>query len=337
MIIGRVVLTTGFSIYKAMFPDPPPPPTVGFGILPPLRFPEQAAADKPDAYDLQVPNSRLPNFGDRAKVFLMERTSLSLLADQKAKQMAADYGYVFQPTILSSTEYRWTKSQPIQSTLQMNIQNFSFDMTSDYLSRASLLTNKNLPDETSAVQIVKAYVKAGQDLPDDIATASGSVTYLKSLGGDLEPAVSLSDADFLRVDVSRAPIDGTRRFFTPNGDEGALYGIVSGSLSGQDQIVELHWHYQKIDYSERHTYPLRSVSSAWQMVQGGEAYVANKGTDSTATVRRVLLGYYDDPEEQDYMQPIYVFEGDNGFLAYVSAIDPIWFQQPGQDATSPEQ
>lgn len=337
LIVGRTVLSVGFSFYKAMFPDPPPPPTVGFGVLPELRFPGQLSADKPLSYELEVPNSRLPNFGDRTKVFLMNRTSLSLLADQRSKQIAANFGYVFQPTILGTTQYRWTKSTPIQATLQMNIQNFSFDITTDYLSRAALLTNKNLPTESSAVSILKAFVKSGQDLPDDIATASGEVSYFKSLGGELQPAVSLSDADFLRVDVNRFPIDGNKKFYTPNGDEGALHGIVSGSLNGQDQLVDVHYHYQQIDYTERHTYPLRSVSSAWQIVQAGEAYVAKRGSDDNAVIRTISLGYYDDTEEQDYLQPIYVFEGDNGFMAYVPAIDPIWYQPvPAVDDTSAE-
>ena len=329
LIVGRFLFTAGYAFYKSMFPDPPPPPTVGFGVLPPLRFPEQTSADKPSAYELEIPTSRLPNFGDRAKVFLMNRTSLSLLADQRAKQLAANYGFVFQPTILSTTLYRWTKTQPIQATLEMNIQNFSFDLQTDYLSRAELLSNVNLPNESAAVSILKAFVKAGQNLPEDIATASGTVSYYKSLGGQLEPAVSLSDADFLRVDVNRYPIDGTRAFFTPNGDEGALNGILTGALGGQDQIVELHYHYQEIDYTQRHTYPLRSVTSAWQLVQAGEAYVAEKGTEDTAVIRNITLGYYDDPEEQEYMQPIYIFEGDGGFMAYVSAIDPLYIQQPG--------
>jgi len=326
LIVGRTLLSVGSSVYTSMFPAPPPPPTVGFGILPELRFPEQSTVDKPQSYELEVPNSRLPNFGDRTKVFLMNRSSLSLLADQRAKQIAADYGYVFQPTILSSTLYRWTKSTPIQATLQMNIQNFSLDITTDYLSRAELLTNKTLPTEANAVSIVKASVRTGQELPVDIATASGTVSYFKSLGGELQPAVSLSDADFLRVDVNRFPIDGNKKFYTPDGDEGALNGVVSVSLSGQDQVVDLHYHYQTIDYSERHTYPIRSVSSAWQIVQAGEAYVAGKGSNDTAVIRSVLLGYYDDSEEQDYLQPIYIFEGDNGFIAYVPAIDPIWYQ-----------
>ena len=171
LIIGRVVFTTGYAYYKMLYPDPPPPPTAGFGLLPPIRFPEQTSADKPTSYEIEIPQSRMPQLGDRARVYLMQRSSLSLLADQRAKEIAANYGYVFPPTILSNTLYRWTKSTPLQATLQMNIQNFSFDLTTDYLSRAELLANKNLPDEAAAVGILKSFVNGGQPLPRDIATS----------------------------------------------------------------------------------------------------------------------------------------------------------------------
>lgn len=336
LIIGRFLVTAGIAYYQVLFPEPPPPPTVGFGILPPLRFPLQTVADKPESYQLEVPDSRFPSFGDRARVYLMLKPSLSLRADQRAKEVAANYGFVFAPTILSSTRYRWSKTTPIQSTLEMDIRDLSFDLTSDYLSRSELLAGRNLPSEAAAVSVIKSFVNAGQPLPPDIATSSGFVTYLKSLGGQLEPAVSLSDADFIRVDVPRFPVDGTKRFYTPTGEAGALQGVLTGGLGGRDQVVELRFHYQPIDYAERHTYPLRSVASAWQVVQAGEAYVAQKGRDAVAVIRRIELGYYDDPEEQEYMQPIYVFEGDNGFMAFVPAIEPQYYSLAAQPVTPAE-
>ncbi len=330
LIVGRFLLTLGFAWYKMVFPEPPPPPTIGFGLLPPLQFPAQASAAKPASYTLEIPSSRLPNFGDRAKVFLMTRSSLSLLADQRAKEIAANYGFVFAPTILSDTKYRWTRSQPVQATLEMNIQNFNFDVTTDYLSRAELLLKRDLPSESEAVTLVKSFVNSAQGLPKDLATSSGTVAYLKSSGGELAPAVSLSDADFLQVDISRAAIDGKYNFYTPDGDFGAVHAIVTGALAGSNQIVDLHYHYQPIDYSEHYTYPLRSPQTAWQLVQAGEAYVANKGSNDNAVIRDMVIGYYEDSIEQDYIQPIYVFLGDGNFIAYVPALDPKYYQPAQQ-------
>nr|MDQ3009040.1 hypothetical protein [bacterium] len=75
-----------------------------------------------------------------------------------------------------------------------------------------------------------------------------------------------------------------------------------------------------------HTYPLRSTESAWRIVQAGEAVIVNAGLQEHATVRSVSLGYFDSFNEQEYLQPIYIFEGDGGFMAYVSAIDTKFIQ-----------
>ncbi|MDH5533723.1 MAG: hypothetical protein OEX81_04845, partial [Candidatus Pacebacteria bacterium] len=93
LMVGRVTLNTTISIWKALHPEPPPPPTVGFGTLPALRFPQRVDIDMPDTYVLETANASFPDFGDRAKVFFMPQSSLGLLDDEDAKQIAATYDY----------------------------------------------------------------------------------------------------------------------------------------------------------------------------------------------------------------------------------------------------
>lgn len=329
LIFGRIFFSAAVDFWVAMNPPPPSPPTVGFGILPAIQFPTQTEQEKPKGYKLETPTGRFPYFGDRARVFLMVRSVPSLLADQRVKEIAANYGFVFQPTVLNTRTYRWTKTSPLQATLEMDTQNSTFSLTTNFLSRPELLTRKNLPGDDQAVQLVKSFIAAGQDLPEDIATASGHVSYLKSLGGELAPAVSFSDADFLQVDINRTPVDGNKEMYTPEGTKGIIHAVISGALSGRDQIVDLQYKYQTVDYNERHTYPLRSVDSAWQVLQAGEGFIAHKGVEEIAVIRSVYIGYFDSFEEQEYLQPIYVFAGDDGFLGYVSAIDPRFIQQTG--------
>jgi hypothetical protein len=326
LIVGRMSLNMFVAYWKATHPPAPPPPTVGFGKLPLLNFPIQTSQDKPASYKLETATGGFPAFGDRAKVFLMQRSTPSLLADEKAKALGQTYEFVFAPEIISNQIYKWTKTQPLLSTLELNINNNHFEMTTNYLSKPELLLNRQLPTAFEAVERVKAYLDSTELLPKDIATASGEVVYLKSLGGQLSTAVSASDADFIQVDLNRNPIDNVFRMYTPEGYTGVITGIIAGNLASKDSIVELRYNYNQPDYSQVHTYPLRSVQSAWQLIQSGQGYVAQKGKTDIAVVRTVSLGYYDDFEEQDYLQPIYVFEGDDGFLAFISALDPKYVQ-----------
>jgi hypothetical protein len=40
----------------------------------------------------------------------------------------------------------------------------------------------------------------------------------------------------------------------------------------------------------------------------------------------VSLGYYDPLDKQEFLQPIYIFEGDQKFMAYVPAVTDIDLQ-----------
>lgn len=325
LMVGRVTLDTAIAVWKALNPEPPPPPTVGFGVLPKLRFPDRVNIVKPDSYVLETANASFPDFGDRAKVFFMPQSSLGLLDDEDARQIAATYNYLFEPEIQSSRMYRWTKSTPINSTLQVDIQSLAFQVTTDYLSRPDLLANPNLPDNFEAVTMVKKFLSRVEQA-EDIATASGEVVFKKSLGGELEDAVSYSDADFISVDLNRVPIDDKYRMFTPEGYKGVVYAVVTGALNNDDAIVHFENNYHYVDYDQVHTYPLRSPRSAWQILKSGEGYVASYDGDGQAVIRTVQLGYYDDFEEQQYLQPVYVFEGDDDFIGYVNAVDPTYIQ-----------
>lgn len=328
LIIGRLAVNGFIAYWKATHPEPPPPPTVGFGILPSIQFPLQSETDKPTSYSLETATGTTPNFGDRAKVFFMPRAAVSLLADQNAKAKAARLDYVFEPEVLSDELYRWNKSQPILSTLEMNVRTFNFSVTTNYLSLPELLVNIQVPSGFDAVNTVKNFLERAELLPEDVATASGEVLYLKSLGGELAPAVSQSDADFIQVDLNRSPIDNSVRMFTPEGYVGTINATLTGFYDSHNSVVEINYNYHPIDYSQMHTYPLRTSQSAWQLLQGGEGYIAKKGKEESAVIRSVKLGYFDSFEEQEYLQPIYVFENtDTGFVGFVPAIDPRYIQK----------
>ena len=49
LMVGRVLLNAFVTYWKATHPAPPPPPTVGFGVLPNIKFPSQTESDKPQS------------------------------------------------------------------------------------------------------------------------------------------------------------------------------------------------------------------------------------------------------------------------------------------------
>lgn len=330
LIVGRFAVEGAISFYKMLNPPPPPPPTQGFGALPLIKFPEQTPEDRPIAIREEFAFTAFPSFGDRAQVFFMPKRVPSLLDIDRAKEVASSLGFVNEPEPLRAQQYRWDKLRPITSALEMDILTYNLDFTTDYLSRPELILNQSVPTTFDSVERVRTFLNRGKLLPSDMATASGRVRYLRSVGGELRTAVAASEADFVEVNLNRTPLHSRHHFYTPDARKGVVHAIVSGS-SQTEAIVHLERNYFNIDYQLVHTYYLRSAESAWQLLQAGEGYIANPGTNETAIVREVFLGYFDSFEPQDFMQPIYVFSGDDGFVGYVPALTPGSYKTPEEN------
>ena len=89
------------------------------------------------------------------------------------------------------------------------------------------------------------------------------------------------------------------------------------------QIIAAEYHYHPVDETQFSTYPIKTPTEAFDELQTGTPFIADKGVNKDGAnlkIRRVYLAYFDPEEETDFYQPIYVFEGDNGFTAYVPAV-----------------
>jgi hypothetical protein len=165
------------------------------------------------------------------------------------------------------------------------------------------------------------------------------VSYLKDIGGSLGTALSLSDADFVQIDLFRKNIDeidptsktkaikATYPFYNLDPNKGVVRVVVSGSNSVNNNVINMDYGYNNIDYATNGTYPIKTGEEAWAELQNGGGYVYS-GTNDTSEVkiRRIFLGYFDADATTGYAMPIYIFLGDQGFTAYVSAVNDVWTQ-----------
>ncbi len=328
-MILRLLVSSFAAWWKATHPEPPPPPTVGYGKLPAINFPDQELENNFE-YKLETAKNVLPKFPDRAKVILMAKFRPSLLADERVKDIASTYGFEGEPEMLDSYNYRWIRYQPIEKVFDINLYNYNFSLSSDFLTRPELLSGSGLPDDAKAITETKNFLSRTDLLPPDLATASGSVKYAKALGGEMIEAVSLSNADFLQVDLNRVPVDNNYEIYTPKGKEGIVRAVIAGNLKGRETIVSYEYRYQPVDYADFETYPLQPISQAWENLKSGQAYVAQYDQledDKEVVIRKVVLGYFDDFSEQKYLQPMYVFLGDDNFVAYVEAIEAKYYEE----------
>lgn len=325
LVFGQIALNWMVNLYKTLNPPPPPAPTVGFGALPKIVFPSSDVGEI--TYRLESVSGVVPSFGPTAKVFGTIPKKDNLLGLDRGKQRAAAMGFVFDPEQISGSLYRWSNSQPLPATLELDYAKETFDLEVSWQSNPGFLNVKLIPTEAQTITEVKNYLKRSGSLPEDMVDGVVNTTYLKYNGGRLIDAVSLSEADFVRVDLYRANIDELP-VLPSDPDLGVARVLVSGSKNQGERFVNVKYRHTEIDYLNFHTYPLISGEEAWERLIGGQGYVARKAkTGKEMVIRDVYLGYFDSLDDQKYLQPVYVFSGDNGFLAYVSAINSIYIAQ----------
>lgn len=324
LVFGQIALSWTINLYKTLNPPPPPAPTVGFGALPKIVFPSKDVGEI--TYRLETVSGAVPSFGPTVKVFPTLPKKANLLGLDRGSQRASAMGFVFEPEQISGSLYRWSNSLPLPSTLELDYAKETFDLEVSWQSDPGFLNVKLIPTEAQTITEVKNYLKRSGSLPDDMANGVVNTTYLKYNGGKLIDAVSLSEADFVRVDIYRENIDELP-VLPSDPDTGVARVLVSGSKDQGKRFVNVKYRHTSIDYLNFHTYPVISGQEAWERLVGGQGFVARaakKGKEMV--IRDVYLGYYDSLDEQAYLQPIYVFSGDEGFLAYVSAVDSNFIQ-----------
>lgn len=319
LMVGRVVLNMSVNLYKFLNPPKAPPPTYGFGTLPPLEFPSTGPTIA--SYTLQTKTGTLPKLVTQLPVFFMPKQSIGVLSLDEAKKQAAALGFAFAPEQTSTTTYRWKRNSPLPATLDIDIVSKHLTMKVDWASDPGFLSQKSLPPQQTAItQVRETLQEAGLSAPD-MATSGAKISFLRASGTSYIPAVSLSEADFIQVNIWRSPIRETYSLVRPDPLQGNAHFIFSGSRDTNSSIVQADFSYAPIDYERFETYGLIAPQTAWQTLQAGKGFVAHIDTGvQQATVRNVYLAYYESDTPQRYLQPVYVFVGDQNFFAYVPAV-----------------
>jgi hypothetical protein len=118
----------------------------------------------------------------------------------------------------------------------------------------------------------------------------------------------------------------------PQFNQAQVQITLSGAAGKERRFVSVNYVFWPVDYENFATYPLRSGQQAFEDLKNGDGAVVS-GSPQKAIIRRVSLAYYDPAEHQDFFQPVYIFEGDNNFVAYVPAVEKAWIEGGGSTAS----
>lgn len=317
LIVARISWGVGTSVYRKFFPPPPPPPTVKFGKLTKLPF-----TDKKDSsgftYTLQTPTGEFPAFQPILDVYFMPQRSASFLDLDEATKIAQSLGFTANIANLSETVYRF-ESRDKPASIDMNIVNKTFSLNYNLTKNPELLNYRPRQTEDAA-RAVTSFLSQGNLLTDDLSSGERKFDFLKVVEGQLVPATSLSEANFVRVNLFRAKYNDLP-VLTPNRKISSVWFLVGADRFSSAAIIAGEYHFFSVDQNQSSTYPVKTGQEAWEELKNGRGFIisAPEGT-ADITIRKIYLAYYDSGEPQGFLQPIVVFEGDRDFVAYLPAV-----------------
>lgn len=327
-VIGYFVLRILWSIivvvWLAVFPIPPTPPNHAFGKLPALAFPQQATPSAKLSFELQTIEGSLPTASASATVYFMPKNAPNLLALSNTQQFATQLQFDPTPIQESKNIYRFNDTEFPLRRLRYDIVSSNFIVRYAFEQDLSVFTERNIPNSDAAKTEAQALLQSFNLSPSDFQSGNVTTQYLKLVGNQLTPVDNLSDSDAVRVDFFRNAINSVP-IVSPVSGEGPISIILSGSANQKKRVIQFAYTYWPVDYQTTATYELKTTAQAWEELQTGKAYIAQYPTGSTtAVIRDVYLAYYDTFDPQTYLQPVFVFSGDNGFSAYIPAVSADW-------------
>ncbi|MFC1627146.1 hypothetical protein ACFL18_01145 [Patescibacteria group bacterium] len=329
LIVVFLILKAGIFVYQKYLvvvnPPPPPSPTVEFGKLPSVSFPKKLHPEL--TLRLETPTGGTPSLGDRATVYLMPIKRSNFLALEQASETAKKLGFSSKPKEITERRYKWENSEFLPSELEMDIIDGSFIIKRNWQADPTILSEKQLPGKEQTTVEVKNFLREGGLMTDELNEAQVEVSYLTFSSGQYQEAISLSEADFVKANVFRPDIEESR-VLPADPSKGIISIIFSGSRESEKRVVQAEYNYFPVNIDQLATYPIKTASQAWRELQTRQGYIASIGNNPTGVIaiRRIYLGYYDSETPTGFLMPIIIFEGDNDFYGYVSAITNEWLE-----------
>lgn len=327
-----IVLKTGVSAFRIYWdkthPAPPPPPDTLFGKLPKITFPKEIGV-KTKSFQLETAEGDLPaGIPITEKVYFIPQGGGKFLSLERATNLAKTLGLNDKPEKIDEDIYLF-KNSTRKTSLTINVLTENFEYDYSYLSDQTLINPPSLPTETEANQIAKSFLEKISKLSGELKEGEFRSSYWKIVGSNLAQTESSSEADFSRVDIFRKKVADQYPVVPPRPEEALVSVLISGVSSQNEQVVEVKYVHFESDREKFSDYPIKMVSQAWEELKSGNYFLAsfgNKKETGVTKIRRVYLGYYEPPFPDKFLQPVFVFQGDNDFYGYVPAITPEWLE-----------
>jgi hypothetical protein len=302
---------------------PTPMPESRFGLLPPLELP--ASTEFPTSFKLETISGGPPVSTSSAFVYFVPQKTPHLFSRRNAEALAESLTFTDKPKDINETTLAYTNDDKDTLVIDITSKNFTLKRTLKTKSKTdtdndSESINLSLPPESTLKQIAQSFFTGLVDWDQNLTLSH--VSYFKQVEDKLNQELTAANAtharvDFLQQSIGRLPVITTQQ------NKSDIYVVFNTFGNTIDEVLEASYQSFPYDLINPSSYPTISGNTAWELLQTGKGYIISSKTN-TATVREGHMAYFQELGYHPYLQPVYVFEGDNDFIGVVPAIDPMW-------------
>lgn len=325
LISVLLLIRLGFFIKELLYPSPPPKPTLSFGKLQQQSFPQNAVSQNL-TYSINTLTGDVPSFPEQMKVYRIKLYQPDLLDLKNSEQAVDQAGFSPGYTKISDSVYQWSgisrTTAQLVKTIKMDIVSKKFTLTYPFTTDPEITSPPNEIDVDVAKNRVENMLSEMNLLFEDIDLTKTQTKLLLIKDSSVLPASSLSNAQLVEVDLYQMDLDKYPIYY-----EKPYPSNMSFLVGNRTEIVNGEFIHQSAS-EEFATYPIKSGSKALEELKSGKAYIASYfGTNTNISITNVFLAYYIGSQAQDFIMPIIVFEGNDGFFAYVPAVMDEWISK----------
>lgn len=211
-------------------------------------------------------------------------------------------------------------------TIDITNYNFVYEFNIKNLDSEEFSISNTLPSQRDIEDKAINFLIAVGRYPEELAQGKRNLVYMtyRADNNQLMPApenqtTNMVEVDFYRPDITGSPSDYP--IVSPSYFNSQNYVMIA---FGKDsfQVIKAQVKFFEKSSDQYGIYPLKSGDAAWEELKVNKGIIVSDTTGiSTVNIKKMFLGYFDPDVYQEYLQPVYVFLGDNNFVGYVPAVD----------------
>ncbi len=272
------------------------------------------------SYILDTVDGEPVSASETAKVYLIPPSSTRLVYREKIYLMAKNFGFDTTTVKHKLTGHEASFTDKNQE-LKINITNYNFSYQYKLASNESFLQDTVVPERENIENKAASFLQTIGRYPSELSKGKTNLIYLyydplmKTLSVVDQPSyANMIEIDYYRPDIDIFPIVSPSYFNSQN------YLVIAFRNDSYKVVKAQIKFFEKSD-EEVGVYPIKTGTEAWEELQANKGFIISAPEDQkTIKIKKMFFAYYDPDVYQSYLQPVYVFLGENNFVGYVPAV-----------------